>query len=250
MHTENPESNSLESRLSDLRNQIHLQQDVELARRRQEGRPPTEEEMYLGAFSEEIEPQVREAIFTLVKKGYEFCSSGFGGQRKPKEQHLLGFFTIDNHTQQALNSIGVTVETRTDDDNQVMTELSFKTDTDNLQAITDKWNIVADLLPKVSDAMILSRGYTSRSWRSMYASNRPDLLILDLERQMQNEALPPAARNRIERTIEKLNMQQRLQGTLPPDEREWLQRAVAEIEEVEADEEAVAHDLYLADKIK
>lgn len=250
MHIENPERNSLESRLLELRHKTHLQQEIELAKRIQKGLPATEEEIYLGAFSEEIEPQIRDAVFALVKKGYELSSSGFGGQRKPQEQHLIGFFTLDDSTVQALSSVGVEVRQRENGARRSMTELCFNTDTDNLQTITDRWNAVADILPKISDTLNLSRANNSRSWRDLYAAHRPDLLILDLEKQLQDEVLPTEAQRRIERRIEKLNMQQRLQGVLPPDEQERLQKAVAEIEEKEADEEAEAYDVYLAEKVK
>jgi hypothetical protein len=40
---------------------------------------PTEEELYMGAFKEWLEPQVRDAIPEMYRKGYGTVSSGFHG---------------------------------------------------------------------------------------------------------------------------------------------------------------------------
>ncbi len=234
---ENSEQNVLVLRLLDLRRRIHGQMEVELTKRKRENPIPTEEEIYLGAFAEQVEPQIRKAVFALVKKGYEFSSSGFSGNRNPQEQHLLGFFAIDDATKRELDSIGVKIQTKTTHKNQPITELSFNTDSDNLQVITEKWNLVADMLPKISDTMKLSPGNNSRIWRDLYASHRLDLHILDLERQIQDGAVSPEAENRMRRSIEKLKLQQRLREDLSSEERKKLEGQIAEIEEVE-DEEA------------
>ena len=49
-----------------LRERIHKQLEEETAKRIAENPKPTEEEIYLGAFKEMIEPQVREAVFALL----------------------------------------------------------------------------------------------------------------------------------------------------------------------------------------
>ena len=41
----------------------------------------TEEELYMGVFTEWIEPQVRDAIIEMSRKGYATQSSGFHGTK-------------------------------------------------------------------------------------------------------------------------------------------------------------------------
>ena len=47
--------------------------------RLKENPTPTEEELYMAAFKEWLEPQVREAIAEMYNKGYATGSSGFHG---------------------------------------------------------------------------------------------------------------------------------------------------------------------------
>jgi hypothetical protein len=52
---------------------------IDLQRRAADNPEPTAEEFNLGAYSEAIEPQVREAVLALRRKGYATFYSGFSG---------------------------------------------------------------------------------------------------------------------------------------------------------------------------
>lgn len=52
---------------------------IDLERRKEDNPEPTAEELSLGAYTEQIEPQVREAVLSLRRKGYPTCYSGFSG---------------------------------------------------------------------------------------------------------------------------------------------------------------------------
>jgi len=65
-----------------LRRNVHAQREKEFLHRIETNPDPTEEEYDIDAYFEEIEPQCREAILKMRKKGYETYSSGFGSDNK------------------------------------------------------------------------------------------------------------------------------------------------------------------------
>jgi len=60
-----------------MRKQVHEAMAVELAAREAANHVPTQEELSAGLFREMLEPQVRQAVFTLRQKGYPTYESGF-----------------------------------------------------------------------------------------------------------------------------------------------------------------------------
>ncbi|MBN1779329.1 MAG: hypothetical protein JW816_03875 [Candidatus Buchananbacteria bacterium] len=62
-----------------LRLEIHQQMEVKLKKRKKENPIATAEELTMGAYEENIEPQVRRTVFNLRRKGYATYESGFHG---------------------------------------------------------------------------------------------------------------------------------------------------------------------------
>jgi hypothetical protein len=113
---------------------------------------PTEEELYMAAFKEWLEPQVRAAASEMYKKGYATTSSGFHGQRHDL-QIIDGYFTIDDATKEALQQMDVEVLRGADigvPRNKLITMLRFRAENPSLNDIKTKWDAIAAALPHKS----------------------------------------------------------------------------------------------------
>ena len=66
----NAEREKLFEELDKLREEAHAQIEKETEERIKNNPKPSEEEILAGAFREMIEPQVRNALFEMYKKGY------------------------------------------------------------------------------------------------------------------------------------------------------------------------------------
>lgn len=86
-----------------LRDRVHLEMDHAFKERLIKNPNPTEDELHMAAFIEWLEPQVKDAIVTMFKKGYASKSSGFYGNNN-EFQAIDGYFVIDNDTKKKINS--------------------------------------------------------------------------------------------------------------------------------------------------
>jgi hypothetical protein len=77
-----------------LRLRVHRSMKLEEETRMRERPRPTEDELYMAAFEEWLEPQVRFAIVEMNRKGYATQSSGFHGT-KCGLQMVDGLFGVD-----------------------------------------------------------------------------------------------------------------------------------------------------------
>ncbi|MDO8667532.1 MAG: hypothetical protein Q7K35_00335 [bacterium] len=67
-----------------LRQQVHRDRQAALAKRKAEIAEKTEEEQALDCYLEEIEPQVRQAVLNLNRKGFKTQGSGFASENTQK----------------------------------------------------------------------------------------------------------------------------------------------------------------------
>ena len=88
----------------ELRTDIHKQLDIDTAKRIERDPIPTEEEAIIGAYKEMLEPQVKDAIFEFLRKGYTPESSGFTGEHF-NIQSMDGYFEIDNATREQIENL-------------------------------------------------------------------------------------------------------------------------------------------------
>ena len=161
-----------------LRQLVHRSMKAEEETRLKENANPTEEELYMGAFKEWLEPQVRDAIREMYRKGYATQSSGFHGEQ-PDFQAIDGHFTIDEATRAALRHMGVEVLRGPEigvPKNQLITMLRFRAKNPSLENIKQIWDAVAAALPPKSlpDGIhpICDR---AEEFRQQYATTHPSL---------------------------------------------------------------------------
>ncbi|KRQ15332.1 hypothetical protein AOQ71_10050 [Bradyrhizobium manausense] len=118
--------------------------------RLRENPKPSEEEIYMAAFKEWLEPQVRAAIVQMYRKGYATQSSGFHGT-KFELQQIDGLFTVDKDTRTELNGMGVEVLRGVDlgvPDNKLLTVLRFCAKDRSIAKMKEQWDAIAAALPK------------------------------------------------------------------------------------------------------
>jgi hypothetical protein len=133
-----------------LREEVHRAIDAEAAVRLRENAVPTEDELYMAAFKEWLEPQVRDTVVQMYKKGYATQSSGFDAQDQAL-QLIDGLFNIDNETKHTLEAMGVEVKRGMDfglPKNKLITIFSFRAKAPVIEEIKDRWDAIASALPK------------------------------------------------------------------------------------------------------
>lgn len=150
----------------------------EEAARLNENPKPSEQELYMGAFKEWLEPQVRAAISEMYRKGYATQSSGFHGTR-PDFQTVDGNFIIDGRTEQTLRTLGVEVLRGPDigvPKNRYVTMLRFRASDPSLPSITRQWDALAAALPeKTFPPGIRPICDRAEEFRAQFASQHPSL---------------------------------------------------------------------------
>jgi hypothetical protein len=132
-----------------LRQSVHERMRAEELLRLRNNPAPTEEELYMAAFREWLEPQVRDAIPIMYKKGYATVSSGFHGT-KPELQLVDGWFTVDPRTKSALQRMRVEVLRGSDigvPKNKRITMLRFRAEHPSIDEMKRRWDAVAAALP-------------------------------------------------------------------------------------------------------
>jgi len=180
---ENPEFESasemaeteLQKRLTELRGAVHTRMEEEINKRLREDSKPSEEELRMAAFKENLEPQMRDAVLEMNRKGYGTTSSGFYGSRNDF-QAIDGYFTVDEETKQKLEAIGVQVLRGPELGiplNKLITQLRFYPDVADLEKMKEKWDAAVALLPqKEGPTAICDR---AEEFRQEYDPRHPSL---------------------------------------------------------------------------
>lgn len=117
-----------------------------------EGNTPTDDERRLGAFIDMIEPQVREALITLIQKGYITIDSGYHGMKYEEGVQYIGFekdmidVAIVPKINEVLkdNQITATLEEGEFADYLELTPTGFL----SIEEWKEVWNKVATIFPK------------------------------------------------------------------------------------------------------
>ena len=132
-----------------LRSVVHRQMEKNIQARLDSGNGrPTDFELKLDAFKEEIEPQVWNAVKAMNKKGYETASSGFAGEYGERQQ-IDGSFFVDSATTERLELMGVSVIPYPDPYmyGEMIIFYPVKPDLAEMTAI---WNRIAHTLPDLT----------------------------------------------------------------------------------------------------
>jgi hypothetical protein len=168
----------LRQKFKQLRKRVHESMKAEEERRLRENPKPSEEELYMGAFVEWLEPQVRAAVVEMNRKGYATQSSGFHGT-EPDLQTVDGYFSVDTETRRGLEPMSVEVLLGVDigvPKNKLITMLRFRAKQPSIREIKGKWDAVASALPAKS----LPQGIRpicprAEQFRKQYAPEHPSL---------------------------------------------------------------------------
>ncbi len=130
-----------------LRDAVHEEMEQKINARLEAGNDrPTDLELELDAFEEEIEPQVLDAVKIFNAKGYETVSSGFYGV-DCEDQCIDGPFAVDSRTTQELAEIGVSVVLYPMEYGVVGSMVKFSPEEPDLEKIKAQWAHIATLLP-------------------------------------------------------------------------------------------------------
>jgi hypothetical protein len=133
----------------DLRSKVHRQMEKNMQARLDAGNcRPTDFELKLDAFKEEIELQVWNAVKVMNKKGYKTISSGFAGDYGERQQ-IDGSFSVDSTTIEKLELIAVSVMPYPDP-YMYGEMIFFYPDKPDLAEITAIWNRIACILPDLT----------------------------------------------------------------------------------------------------
>lgn len=157
-----------------LRTEMHRQEKEDITKRERENPHPTEEELRMGTFIEGIEPQVRDAVLTLVRKGYSPDGSGFDVDN-PNLQTIYGPLELTKKEIQAIENAGAIVSDKYGPD-EIQIRLQANTPTQS--AIEKQWKQITDMLPDRGHIGEIAHGLT---FLKKFAPERTDLyrMILD-----------------------------------------------------------------------
>jgi hypothetical protein len=168
----------LRQQFAQLRQRTHQSMKIEEETRLRENPSPTEDELYMAAFKEWLEPQVRAAIYEMYRKGYATLSSGFHGEEHDL-QTIDGYFRIDDATKAVLQQSGVEVLRGADigvPKNKLITMLRFRATDPSLGAIKNQWDAIAAALPNKSlPAGVRPISDGAEQFRDKYAPEHPGL---------------------------------------------------------------------------
>ena len=172
-----------------LRTQVHQQTEKELTHRKNFNPIPTEEELHVGAFQEQLEPQVRDAVFEFYRKGYPTYASGF---TSTEFQEMDGFYSLNDESVSKLAALGVTVykgwlsrqPPKTEE--TIHTALHFRPVSADLASIKEQWDAIAATLP---DCGQLTRASGTKNFTLKYAPERIDIEQEELERVIEVDSV-------------------------------------------------------------
>ena len=183
------EENEVDEKLATLRSDVYVDMYRDLKHRVETDSTPTTEELAMGAYIEALEPQVREAVLGMRRKGYETHSSGFFGESR---QVIDGPFLVSEETVEKLRSNGFEVETR----GKFGASIGFLPETADLEAMTEKWNEAVQLLPDLGRPSAPSGTAGAEEFRHLHETNRleDDFIPTWLAEQGVHAGFHPALR--------------------------------------------------------
>lgn len=188
--------------------QVTLKKVKEEIQKRLKANPhPTDAEIYIGAFAEELESQVRDTIFEFYKKGYSTESSGFGGD-DGEIQSIDGYFFIDAKTREKLYQMGISVckgiHVGMPGASKYWTEIRFYPGKADLKLMKNKWQQIIKILPKLEKPALPSISGASEQFRQKYASKRTDVEKLFLEKRLKMAEFHPDYEKKFRKRLKEL----------------------------------------------
>ena len=124
--------------------------EKELQARLEKNPKPSEEELRAAAFREWLEPQVRDAIAEMYRKGYATQSSGFYGDHN-EIQAIDGYFSVDDDTKKKIEALGAEVLDGVAlglPMNELIRQIRFSPKSADIKEMKEKWDAIAAVLPQ------------------------------------------------------------------------------------------------------
>lgn len=150
-----------------LCDQVRIGMWDELRNRFNSNPTPSQDELDMGMYVEEFEPQARQAMLEARRKGYNVTMAGF--PKDPAlndEQHMFGFFTLANDTVESLRQHGIEVDSYDDDGSYPpSTNIKFRPLSTDIDTIESQWQSVIDLLPDLGHSASPSPTFLSERFR-------------------------------------------------------------------------------------
>lgn len=100
---------------------------------------------FYGVYVEVLQPQLRNAVVQMNKKGYPTFESGFFGE--DNHQAIIGDFRLGQETKNKLKDLGVEAREFEDEYGNACTSVQFGSTLD-IDGMRRKWDIIADILPE------------------------------------------------------------------------------------------------------
>lgn len=178
------ESNSrhetLKQQFSYLRAQTHASMERERQIKLKEEASPTDQEILQGAFDYTLEPQVRDAVHAMYRKGYATHTSGFY-ETQPDVQHVGGIFYLDDATTATLRRMCVEVLNGYQlglppPDGALLTILRFRCLKPDPMILQRQWAEVVAALPQKSlPNGVIAISADAEEFRTRHAPGHPTL---------------------------------------------------------------------------
>lgn len=159
------EETELYSFMAGLRKEAIDQADSETEERKINGLPPSKEEISMGVFIERLEPQVRDIVLSLHRKGYGTNESGFynfGEQKIGFSEDVLKTYLPSDELLNNLSSEGVELLIEPDSLTLVFSKKK------NLEDIKELWSKVEKDLPDLEKEAEPSLFGMARDFREKY----------------------------------------------------------------------------------
>lgn len=172
-----------------LRLEAHKIAEKDQAERILENPVPTEDELAIGCFIEQLEPQVRSIVRDMYRKGYTTWCSGFHPFQI--EQFLDGYFRLDEDTARALRFLDVRVTSRPRLRHwSHWTSMQFVPHTFDLADITLQWKAISNQIPDRGYCAPFDEGFSAWDFRRKYGPGEDALEIMRLERLIASKRAP------------------------------------------------------------
>ena len=149
-----------------LRSATHKQMRKEKSQREITHPIATQEELSMGAYQEAIEPQVRDAMMAMRRKGYTTRTSGFGGLYSQSvrfdQLHLQEWHASDN-LRGALQKKNINLRVKPD-------AIVFDCERAlSIDEVKEAWNLIADALPDLGAVASQTAHPAAESFRKRQA---------------------------------------------------------------------------------
>lgn len=191
-----------------LRKQVIQDADMAFRQRLASNPVPAQDEIYIGAFVEELESQVKNVVLNMYKKGYSVESSGFYGH-EGEFQAIDGYFTIDNKTREHLYRMGVLVckgiHVGLLGYSKYWTQIRFYPHKADLKLIKKKWDEIIEILPDLGYYAEPSTSGAAQDFREKYCPKNKEVRLSFLKHILKVGNICASYRKRFQRELKKIS---------------------------------------------